>query len=197
MKKAWTFDQEGWLDGAERRLSPHYNDRPDGEALSLIVLHNISLPPGKFEGEDVDALFMGTLETQKDPFYRTLEGLRVSSHFVIRRNGVLRQYVSVLKRAWHAGVSRWQGKEGCNDFSVGIELEGDDSSAFTPEQYATLKRLLLSLEKQYHLRTVTGHQHIAPERKTDPGPFFDWDGLAQNNPDVLIDLPKPTDKVLS
>ena len=168
---------DGWYRGAEKRPSPHFNERPAGALVSLVVLHFISLPPGVFSGEDVDALFRGTLDTQKHPFYRDLEGLRVSSHFVIRRTGEVRQYVSLYERAWHAGVSVFEGRPGCNDYSVGIELEGTGEVAFEPEQYAVLAELLRALCRTLPIEAVTGHEFIAPGRKSDPGPFFDWDAV--------------------
>lgn len=161
------------------RPSPHFNERPAGEAISLIVMHFISLPAGVFEGEDVDDLFMGRLDTSKREDYVSLEGLRVSSHFVIRRDGEIRQYVSTEKRAWHAGVSRFDGREGCNDFSIGIELEGTGEVPFEKTQYDALSRLLPALCRRHPIKAVTGHEFIAPGRKADPGPYFDWRALRE------------------
>jgi len=156
------------------RPSPHCDLRPDGDSVSLIVIHGISLPPGEFGGPYVDDLFMGTLDPAADPYFREIEGLRVSSHFVIRRDGVLIQYVSCAKRAWHAGASSWKGRERCNDFSVGIELEGADDVPYAEPQYETLGRLLAALSQRYGPLDVAGHSEIAPGRKTDPGPWFEW-----------------------
>ena len=157
------------------RHSPHFDDRPAGEKISLIVIHNISLPPGEYGGEWIDDLFMGTLDTKAHPYFASLEGVRVSSHYLIRRDGVLVQYVPCDKRAWHAGASSWKGRERCNDFSIGIELEGSDDVPFSETQYATLTELTRSLFKRYGILDLAGHSDIAPGRKTDPGPWFEWD----------------------
>jgi len=159
------------------RKSPHFDERPPGEKVSLIVIHNISLPPGEYGGPWIDDLFMGTLDTKAHPYFATLEGVRVSSHFLIRRDGTLVQYVPCDKRAWHAGASSWKGRERCNDFSIGIELEGSDDVPFSEPQYATLAELTQSLFKRYGILEIVGHSDIASGRKTDPGPWFDWDRL--------------------
>lgn len=156
------------------RPSPHFNERPDGEKISLVVMHFISLPAGVFEGEDIDDLFLGRLDCAKNEDYAQLEGLRVSSHFVIRRSGEIRQYVSTEKRAWHAGVSSFEGRKGCNDFSIGIEMEGTGKVPFEKTQYEALSHLLPAICRRYPIEAVTGHEFIAPGRKSDPGPFFDW-----------------------
>ena len=166
--------EQGWLVGARRVPSPHYDCRPDDETPTLLVVHNISLPPGEFGGPWIDALFTGTIDPQAHPFFAEIAHLRVSAHCLIRRDGEIVQYVPFDKRAWHAGVSSFKGREGCNDFSVGVELEGTDFVSFEPEQYETLVSLTDALRRRYSLKTITGHQHIAPVRKTDPGPFFDW-----------------------
>jgi AmpD protein len=157
------------------RPSPHFDDRPEGEAVSLLVVHNISLPPGEFGGPYIDDLFMGRLDPHAHPFFKEIEGLRVSSHYLIRRDGELVQYVDPDKRAWHAGVSRWNGREKCNDFSIGVELEGADDVPFSEHQYETLARLAKDLFARYGRLDVAGHSDIAPGRKTDPGPWFDWE----------------------
>lgn len=161
-----------------RRLdSPHCDDRPQPDDVALVVIHNISLPPGEFAGPWIDQLFCGTLDTTQHPYFQTLAGLRVSAHLCIFRDGSMTQYVPFHRRAWHAGVSSWQGRERCNDFSIGIELEGSDHVAFEAAQYARLVQVLLALFQRYPLltsRRLTGHSHIAPGRKTDPGPHFDW-----------------------
>ena len=164
----------GWCDEAAIRPSEHFNERPEGEEISLLVIHNISLPAGQFGTGDVDALFCGTLDCCKHPSYQDLEGLRVSSHFFIDRIGRLFQYVSCLDRAWHAGVSSFEGRENCNDFSIGVELEGTHSTPYERVQYETLARLTDALAEAYPIKYVTGHSMIAPLRKTDPGPAFDW-----------------------
>jgi N-acetyl-anhydromuramoyl-L-alanine amidase len=155
--------------------SPHWDDRPADARISLIVIHNISLPPGEFGGRYIDDLFLGCLDTSAHPYFRELEGVRVSSHFLIRRDGEVVQFVPTDKRAWHAGVSSWRGQERCNDFSIGIELEGADDVPFSEHQYESLLRLTGSLEKRYGPLERAGHSDIAPGRKTDPGPWFEWE----------------------
>ena len=156
------------------RPSPHCDERPEGERISLLVIHNISLPPGEFGGPWIDDLFMGTLDPDAHPCFREIAGVRVSSHFVIRRDGELLQYVDCDKRAWHAGVSQWKGRERCNDFSIGVELEGADDVPFAEPQYDTLIALTHALFDRYGPLDLAGHSDVAPGRKTDPGPFFDW-----------------------
>lgn len=175
---ALRIDAAGVVDGATQLPSPNHDERPPGTTIDLVVIHNISLPPGEFGGDGVIELFTNRLEPQAHPYYATIHQLRVSSHFFIRRDGALIQFVPCTKRAWHAGVSQWQGRERCNDFSLGIELEGDDYSPFADAQYATLNALLVALKAAYPIAGVTGHSDIAPGRKTDPGPFFDWSRLA-------------------
>lgn len=168
------FDLTGVCAGAEWRPSPHYDERPEGELITLLVIHNISLPPGQFGGPYIDQLFKGTLDPDAHPYFRDIAGLRVSSHFFIRRDGSLIQYVPTELRAWHAGLSQWQDREKCNDFSIGVELEGADDVPFAEPQYDTLAALTLALEVRYGVLDLAGHSDIAPERKTDPGPWFDW-----------------------
>jgi AmpD protein len=168
------FDLEGWLAGARRVLSPNFDARPEGEAISLVVIHNISLPPGRFGGEGIAQLFTNRLDPAAHPYYAGIAQLRVSAHFLIRRDGVLIQFVPCGMRAWHAGVSQWQGRERCNDFSIGIELEGTDDRPFTQAQYRRLAALIGKLRCTYPIADITGHSDIAPGRKTDPGPHFDW-----------------------
>jgi AmpD protein len=168
------LDAEGWLDGARRIDSPNRDARPEGEAISLLVIHNISLPPGQFGGPGVEQLFTNRLDPKEHPYYAGIQGLRVSSHFFIRRDGELIQFVACSRRAWHAGVSAWRGREHCNDFSIGVELEGTDHTPFTDAQYAVLNRLLEVLRAAYPITGQAGHSDIAPGRKSDPGPYFDW-----------------------
>ncbi|SEA80478.1 1,6-anhydro-N-acetylmuramyl-L-alanine amidase AmpD [Alkalimonas amylolytica] len=164
------------------RQSPHCDQRPDGECISLLVIHNISLPPGQFvpageEKRHIDDFFLGQLDVSAHPFFADIAHLRVSAHCVIWRDGQIWQYVPFDRRAWHAGVSCFAGQEQCNDFSIGIELEGTDDLPYTDAQYQSLTRLTHWLMQQYPAITperITGHQHIAPTRKTDPGPAFDW-----------------------
>ena len=163
------IDQDGWAAGLPRILSPNFDCRPDGCKVELAVVHGISLPPGKFGGDEIDRLFTNASE---DP---QLADVRVSAHFLIRRTGAAVQFVSCNNRAWHAGRSSWRGRSGCNDFSIGIELEGDDRTPYERIQYESLAALLAALQERYRrLAFLAGHSDIAPGRKTDPGPAFDW-----------------------
>jgi AmpD protein len=171
---AQTFDAAGRLQRARQIASPNFDERPAGEAIRLVVVHNISLPPHEFGGPGVIDLFLNRLDPGAHPFYPAIAGLRVSSHFYIRRDGELIQFVPCAQRAWHAGASRWNGRERCNDFSVGVELEGSDFVPFRVAQYEALGRLTCELMAHYPIEAVLGHSDIAPGRKTDPGPFFDW-----------------------
>ena len=168
------FNAEGRLARALQIDSPNHDSRPEGAIVSLLVLHNISLPPGEFGGRGVFDLFLNRLDPHAHPYYLGLRGLEVSSHFFIRRDGQLIQLVPCERRAWHAGVSQWRGRERCNDFSIGVELEGSDETAFTDAQYVELARLTQELRARYPIQDVAGHAEIAPGRKTDPGPCFDW-----------------------
>jgi AmpD protein len=170
---------DGWVDGARRDPSPHFDARPPGSAIELLVIHNVSLPPGAFGSGDIARLFTNRLDVAAHPFFATLADLRVSAHFLIERDGVLTQFVSCLDRAWHAGASEFEGRPRCNDYSIGIELEGTDFSSFEAPQYATLASLTRALRAAFPLRAVRGHADIACGRKTDPGPFFDWRRYAQ------------------
>lgn len=167
-------DAQGWLSGVRRVASPNHDARPPHMPIELLVIHNISLPPGEFGGPGIEQLFTNTLDNEAHPYYAQLKGLKVSSHFLIRRDGQVVQFVPCNKRAWHAGVSTWRGRTRCNDFSIGIELEGSDFEPFSERQYAALVRLTRRLKRIYPLGGIAGHSDIAPERKTDPGPFFDW-----------------------
>ena len=168
----------GWLDGALRIESPNRDERPAGETVSLIVVHAISLPPACFGGDAIMRLFTNRLDAAAHPYFAEIAGLRVSAHFLIRRDGELIQFVSCRQRAWHAGHSCWQGRSRCNDFSLGIELEGCDEFPFAEAQYACLLPLLRLLCASFPVTAVVGHSDIAPGRKTDPGPRFDWHRLA-------------------
>jgi AmpD protein len=178
----WTC---GWWWQARRRPSPHHGPRPAGTTVDLVVLHSISLPPGRYGGTAVQDLFLGRLDCDAHAAFDALRGLRVSAHFLVRRDGEILQFVSCDRRAWHAGVSSWRGRPGCNDWSVGIELEGLEGDRFEPAQYAALARLLRALSRRYPLREAVGHEHVAPGRKHDPGPGFDWPRLAR----VLASIP--------
>ena len=166
---------DGWSSSVTRINSPNFDTRPELTTINLLVIHNISLPPGQFTGSCVQDLFCNQLDTSTHPYFEQLRGLRVSAHFFIRRDGGIWQFVSCHNRAWHAGISSFMGCAQCNDFSIGIELEGTDEVPFTQTQYVVLARLTHALKKRYPLQNVVGHQHIAPGRKTDPGTFFDWD----------------------
>jgi N-acetyl-anhydromuramoyl-L-alanine amidase len=160
--------------------SPHQDERPDPQDIGLVVIHNISLPPGRFGGPYIDDLFLGRLDPAAHPYFLDVATLRVSSHLCIFRDGAVTQYVPFDRRAWHAGVSNWQGRERCNDFSIDIELEGTDERPFDDRQYASLVAALRALFARYPKlgsRRLTGHSDIAPGRKTDPGPHFDWSRL--------------------
>jgi AmpD protein len=170
--KRWSED--GMLSSARQAPSPNQDARPCGEAVTLLVVHGISLPPGRFGGAAVEQLFTNTLDCDSHPYFHALRGLRVSAHFLIRRTGELVQFVPCDRRAWHAGASRWAGREHCNDFSIGVELEGEDAVPYTAAQYSRLARLTRLLRRRYPISELAGHSDIAPGRKTDPGPSFDW-----------------------
>jgi N-acetyl-anhydromuramoyl-L-alanine amidase len=183
--------QQGWLVPARQLLSPNCNLRPSGEPPSLLVIHNISLPPGEFGGGYVDALFTNRLNPQDHPYFAQIAGLEVSAHLLIDRQGRVTQYVNFEQRAWHAGASCWRGRTNCNDFSIGIELEGSDCQAFTQAQYAVLAQVIRALLQAYPTiapDALVGHSDIAPGRKTDPGPYFDWACLER----TLAALPPET-----
>ena len=167
-------DINGWLSGVHKVASPNYDQRPQGTVIDLLVIHNISLPPDQFGGSEIIKFFTNHLDIDAHPYYAQLNGVKVSSHFLIRRNGEIVQFVPCQRRAWHAGVSSWQGRARCNDFSIGIELEGSDFVPYTDRQYAALARLTRRLQRSYPVRSIAGHSDIAPVRKTDPGPHFDW-----------------------
>lgn len=173
------FDREGWLLGVRRIESPNHDARPGGIDVSMLVVHAISLPPDEFGGDGILRLFTNTLDSAEHPYYAQIASLRVSAHFLIRRSGELIQFVSCDRRAWHAGVSSWKGRDRCNDYSIGVELEGCDDRPFEEVQYAQLLGLMEVLGKRYGIETVVGHADIAPGRKTDPGPRFDWSRLAR------------------
>lgn len=171
---ALQIDRNGILSHTRYIPSPNFDPRPEGSDIALLVIHNISLPPGEYGGNGIIELFTNCLDPAAHPYYATIQGLEVSSHFLIRRDGELIQFVPCTERAWHAGASNWCGRERCNDFSIGVELEGSDFEAFTDAQYDTLARLTRALKATYPIADIVGHSDIAPGRKTDPGPFFDW-----------------------
>ena len=175
-----TLWADGWYRFARRLHSPNYGVRPDAAIIDLIVIHSISLPPGQYGGNEVQALFTNTLDWGQHPYFQTIKGMEVSSHFYIRRNGDLWQFVSCDDRAWHAGKSCYRGRDNCNDHSIGIELEGLEGESFETGQYETLADLCSAISTRYNIRHIAGHEHIAPGRKIDPGPGFDWTLLQQS-----------------
>jgi AmpD protein len=166
-------DEAGYLSDVQFISSPNCDERPLGHEINLLVIHNISMPPDVFEGDGVIDLFTNQLNPDVS-YYESVRGLRVSAHFFVRRNGKIIQFVSCRKRAWHAGNSCWKEKECCNDFSIGVEMEGSDTTPFTDSQYIALVSLTMELSKVYPIEDIIGHSDIAPKRKTDPGPYFDW-----------------------
>lgn len=177
MKRAvW---RSGWWRHARHVPSPNFGARPAGARVTLAVVHSISLPPGRYGGDEVERFFTNRLDHAAHPYFEALRGVQVSAHFFVRRDGRVLQFVSCAERAWHAGASQWAGREQCNDFSLGIELEGLEGGSFETAQYAALARLLRALAQRYPIEEVVGHEHIAPGRKGDPGPAFDWVGLAR------------------
>ncbi|MDZ7589125.1 MAG: 1,6-anhydro-N-acetylmuramyl-L-alanine amidase AmpD [Rubrivivax sp.] len=167
----------GWWRPARRCPSPNFGPRPAGTAITLVVVHSISLPPGEYGGDDVERLFTNRLDTSAHPFYAGLRGLEVSAHFLVRRDGRMLQFVSCDERAWHAGVSSWRGRDNCNDWSIGVELEGLEGQRFETAQYRQLAVLLRALAGRYPIAEAVGHEQVAPGRKSDPGPGFDWSEL--------------------
>jgi N-acetyl-anhydromuramoyl-L-alanine amidase len=168
---SWTG---GWLATARHCPSPNHGPRPEGAQIDLIVLHSISLPPGVYGGPEVEQLFTNTLDWDAHPYFGQIRGMEVSAHFFIRRDGELVQFVDADARAWHAGASCWRGRHNCNDDSIGIELEGLEGETFEAAQYTTLSGLCRQLKARYPVAHIAGHEHIAPGRKQDPGPGFDW-----------------------
>ncbi|WP_024930895.1 1,6-anhydro-N-acetylmuramyl-L-alanine amidase AmpD [Methylophilus sp. OH31] len=168
------IDSAGLASSVQYILSPNQDERPQPAEVDMIVIHNISLPPDQYGGPGIMQLFTNQLNPQEHSYYAEIAHLKVSSHFLIRRTGELLQFVSCNQRAWHAGLSQWQGRERCNDFSIGIELEGSDIEVFEDVQYISLQALINALRQRYAIRHIVGHSDIAPGRKTDPGPFFDW-----------------------
>lgn len=180
----------GLISGARFVPSPHCDDRPPGASVELLVIHGISLPPGEFGGPWIERLFLGTLPVDAHPYFAGIAALKVASHLLIRRDGELMQFVPFHRRAWHAGVSRFQDREACNDFSIGVEIEGADDVPYEPAQYTRLAAVTQALMRTYPGITparVVGHSDIAPGRKTDPGPAFDWARYR----DVLASQPRP------
>ena len=167
----------GWYLPARHLASPNFGPRPAGAAIELVLVHSISLPPGRYGGDEVQRLFTNRLDWDAHPYFQRIRGLEVSAHFYVRRTGELWQFASCDDRAWHAGASSWRGRANCNDFSVGIELEGLEGDTFEAAQYAMLAGLCADLARRYPVTGIAGHEHVAPGRKIDPGPGFDWPGL--------------------
>lgn len=178
----YSINEDGWLRSAEIVASPNFNERPEGSEIRLIVVHGISLPPGQYGGNHIRQFFCNQLDIHSHPYFAEICHLQVSAHCLIERNGHVVQFVSFLDRAWHAGESSWCGSSGCNDFSIGIELEGTDDEGYTEDQYLALGAMVNSLRQRYpgiESESIAGHSDIAPGRKTDPGPSFNWTKLKQ------------------
>jgi AmpD protein len=176
--------QNGWWRRARQVASPNFGPRPPDAEISLIVLHGISLPPEQFGGAFVEDFFLNRLDYAAHPYFEKLRDTEVSAHFFLSRDGAITQFVSILDRAWHAGHSSWQGRENCNDYSIGIELEGSEQLPFDPRQYAALWPLLAALREVCPIAAIAGHEHVAPGRKSDPGACFDWQELARRLPGI-------------
>lgn len=177
------IDAAGWLNEANKKISPNFDKRPSTSTIELLVIHNISLPPNVFEGDAVERFFLNQLDPQAHPYFETIADIKVSAHLFIRRDGEIIQFVSFNDRAWHAGQSCFQGRSGCNDYSIGIELEGSDEQPYSDKQYLQLQQVTEALHQRYPKITaerISGHEHIAPGRKTDPGPSFDWRRFLSN-----------------
>ena len=171
--------QDGWYRFAKALPSPNFGERPEGAQVDLIVLHSISLPPGRYGGDEVQRLFTNRLDWDAHPYFQRIRGTEVSSHFYVRRDGELWQFVSCDARAWHAGASTWRGRTNCNDDSIGIELEGLEGEHFEDAQYETLAKLCPAIAQCYAIGFIAGHEHVAPGRKIDPGPGFSWPRLQE------------------
>ena len=175
----WTWT-DGWLSSASVTPSPNFGPRPPNACVDLLVIHSVSLPPGEFGTGQVHALFTNTLDWDAHPYFSSIRGLEVSAHFLITRTGEICQFVSCDDRAWHAGQSNYRGRSNCNDDSIGIELEGAEIFPFEEAQYVTLEKLLQIIRERFPIEDVVGHEHIAPGRKIDPGPTFDWFRVGQS-----------------
>ncbi len=178
--------REGWYQFVSQVASPNFDARPPQQAITLLVIHSISLPPGEYGGREVEQLFTNTLDCSVHPYFEKLKGVYVSAHFFIRRDGLVMQFVSADKRAWHAGVSSFQGLERCNDFSIGIELEGLEGECFEAAQYESLQCIAQALAEHYPLQAVASHRYIAPDRKNDPGEAFIWESLSRAVPELKV-----------
>ena len=170
----FSINKNGFIRGIKYISSPNYDERPNNASIDLLVIHNISLPPNEFGGHDIEDFFQNKLDIKKHNYFQSIKDLKVSSHFLIKRSGEVIQFVSCKNRAWHAGKSSWGSRHNCNDFSIGIELEGSDNTTFDTEQYLQLNLLIKCLCKEYKINDIVGHSDISPNRKSDPGPFFNW-----------------------
>ena len=179
--KLFSIDEKGYLPHVKQIESPNYDLRPPKQSISLIVIHSISLPPNKFGNSYIEDFFINNLDTSKHTYFKKIKDLKVSAHFLIKRKGELIQFVSCLNKAWHAGESSWKNKNNCNDFSIGIELEGSDIITYEDIQYKVLRKLLRSLRIKYPVTDIVGHSDIAPGRKNDPGSLFDWNLINSEN----------------
>ncbi|MBT3826274.1 MAG: 1,6-anhydro-N-acetylmuramyl-L-alanine amidase AmpD [Nitrosomonadales bacterium] len=179
--KIFKIDEDGFLTHVKKIDSPNYDSRPLNQTISLIIIHSISLPPNKFGNSHIEDFFTNKLEINQHPYFKKIKHLKVSSHFLIKRKGELIQFVSCLKRAWHAGESSWKNVNNCNNFSIGIELEGSDIMKYEDIQYKVLIKLLKSLRLKYPITDVVGHSDVSPGRKADPGNFFDWKIINMEN----------------
>lgn len=184
------IDRCGFLSNCPKILSPNFVERPSGTLISLLVVHFISLPPYKYGGTYVEKLFTNSLDPHDHPYFANISHLRVSSHFLIKRTGEIIQFVSTDKMAFHAGISFFGGREKCNEFSVGIELEGSEIDAFTEQQYKSLSSLTKILKNRYPITDIRGHEHIAPGRKNDPGPFFNWAKYRKDSGCTFREIPQ-------
>ena len=181
----------GWYRNALRVDSPNFGPRPAEAVIDLVVVHSISLPPGEYGTGDIERLFTNTLDWDAHPYFNTIRGIQVSSHFVIARSGTITQFVDCDQRAWHAGGSHYRGRDNCNDDSIGIELEGLEGESFTEAQYTALTSLCRDLDQRYCIRFIAGHEHVAPDRKRDPGPGFEWQKLRNKLCDLGWWFPLP------
>ena len=181
--------QHGWLANARQQPSPNFGPRPAGTAVDFLVVHSISLPPGEYGTGCVQQLFSNQMDWDAHPYFQSIRSLEVSAHFFIERDGSLWQFVSCDDRAWHAGASQWRERSNCNNYSIGVELEGLEGHTFEPAQYRSLQQLILAIAQHYPLRDIAGHEHIAPGRKQDPGPGFDWQQLQAGLPSSPLLFP--------
>ena len=172
--KLFRIDDQGFIENINKVQSPNFDSRPKNTEIDLLVIHNISLPPNQFGNHYIEDFFQNKLNSKKHSYFEAIKDLKVSSHFLIKRSGEVLQFVSCINRAWHAGKSSWKNRESCNDFSIGIELEGTNHEAFENIQYMKLTALIECLCKKYRISDIVGHNQISPKRKTDPGPFFNW-----------------------